>query len=148
MIFCCKLKLICIFGANFFTKILHLIFGIGTDIIEVARIKTELEKVKGLREKLFTPGEIEYCENKKNHAQHYAARFCAKEALFKAFGTGWRNGFAFHEIEVVNNELGKPEFRYSGKVLEFIETEKLTHIHLSVTHVKELANALVIIEKL
>lgn len=125
-----------------------MIFGIGTDIIEVERMKIELEKVQKLREKLFTPDEIEYCEQKKNKAQHYAARFCAKEALFKAFGTGWRNGFAFHEIEVVNDDQGKPYFNCSGNVLEFIKSENLSNIHLSITHIKELANAFVIIEKL
>lgn len=130
----------------FLQKLFVLIFGIGTDIIEVDRMKRELEKVPGLREKLFTPFEIEYCEQKKNKAQHYAARFCAKEALFKAFGTGWRNGFAFHHVEVVNNELGKPGFRFSDQVQEFIDKENLTNIHLSITHINSLANAFVIIE--
>ena len=123
-----------------------MIYGIGTDIIEVNRIKKNIEKVSGLKTKLFTQKEIEYCESKRHSAEHFAARFASKEAFFKALGTGWRLGFAFTEIEILNNELGKPEITVSGKIKQFITENKITNIHISISHLKEIANAVVILE--
>ncbi len=86
-----------------------MIFGIGIDIIEVKRIKKRLEDNDALRQKLYTETEQSYCESGNVvKYQSYAARFAAKEAFFKALGTGYRYGMAFHEIEVLNDELGKP----------------------------------------
>ncbi|MBS4057426.1 MAG: holo-ACP synthase [Bacteroidetes bacterium] len=124
-----------------------MIFGIGTDIIEVARMEKHLSNSNGLREKLFTLTEQSYAESKSSKYQHYAARFAAKEAFFKALGTGYRFGMAFHEIEVINDELGKPVITVHGKVKEYLEKMQVTHIHLSVSHVKEMANAFVVLEK-
>jgi holo-[acyl-carrier protein] synthase len=124
-----------------------MIFGIGTDIIEVARMERHLSDNENLRNKLFTQREQTYAEQRATVYQHYAARFAAKEAFFKALGTGYRYGMAFHEIEVVNDELGKPVIETHGKVKEFIETQKISHIHLSISHVKEMANAFVVLEK-
>lgn len=123
-----------------------MIFGIGTDIIEVARMERHLDSNNGLRDKLFTAREQAYAEDKATVYQHYAARFAAKEAFFKALGTGYRYGMAFHEIEVVNDELGKPVVEVHGKVKEFVKKQKITHIHLSISHVKEMANAFVVLE--
>jgi len=125
-----------------------MIYGIGTDIIEVERIKQNIFNSKSLKTKLFTKKEIEYCDSKKRFAEHFAARFAAKEAFFKALGTGWRNGFAFNEVEISNNELGKPFINISGKVKEFVEQEQITNIHLSISHIKDTAIAFVTIEKL
>lgn len=124
-----------------------MIFGIGTDIIEVERMERHLINSKGLKDKLFTPVEQAYSEGKATVFQHYAARFAAKEAFFKALGTGYRFGMAFHEIEVVNDDLGKPIIHLHGKVKEFIEKEGIQHIHLSISHVKEMASAFVVLEK-
>jgi holo-[acyl-carrier protein] synthase len=124
-----------------------LVFGIGTDIIEVERIKKQLENNSGLREKLFTSHEIAYCENKKNKAQHYAARFAAKEAFLKAIGTGWREGLKFNEIEVTNDKMGKPMIVLSGKTKDFVDQINITNIQVSLTHIKDVVNAIVIIEK-
>lgn len=124
-----------------------MIFGIGTDIIEVARMERHLRDNESLRNKLFTLREQTYAEQRATVYQHYAARFAAKEAFFKALGTGYRYGMAFHEIEVVNDELGKPVIETHGKVKEYIETHKICHIHLSISHVKEMANAFVVLEK-
>jgi len=123
-----------------------LIYGVGTDIIEVKRVKKQLDKISGLKEKLFTQLEIEYCESKRHNEQHFAARFAAKEAFFKALGTGWRNGLAYQEIEVFNNELGKPEIKLYGKSREFADKEKIKTIHISISHIKDIANAVVILE--
>jgi len=124
-----------------------LIFGTGTDIIEVGRIKTVMERDIGFRDKIFTPGEIAYCEPKRNKYQHYAARFCAKEALLKAIGTGWRLGIRFSDIDLYHDEFGKPLIRLSGKAAELAEREGLKEIHVSLSHLKDLATAIVIITK-
>jgi len=124
-----------------------MIYGIGTDIIEVSRIDKHLENNDALRDKLFTEAEQKYClKGKITRGQCYAARFAAKEAFFKALGTGYRYGMAFHEIEVFNDELGKPYIQPTGKVKQFVEEQKIKSIHLSISHVKELANAFVVLE--
>jgi len=124
-----------------------MIYGIGTDIIEVSRMDKHLENNDALRDKLFTEAEQKYCEKGKiTRGQCYAARFAAKEAFFKALGTGYRYGMAFHEIEVFNDELGKPYIQPTGKVKQFVEEQKIQSIHLSISHVKELANAFVVLE--
>ena len=125
-----------------------MIFGIGTDIIEVERMKKHLENNDALRVKLYTEAEQKYCsKGKVTMYQCYAARFAAKEAFFKALGTGYRYGMAFHEIEVLNDELGKPYVNPHGKVKEYLKEKKIKSIHLSISHVKEMANAFVVLEK-
>ncbi|MBU3927236.1 MAG: holo-ACP synthase [Bacteroidetes bacterium] len=125
-----------------------MIFGIGTDIIEVARMERALEKGDALMKRIFTEREQAYCnKGVVTRFQCFAARFAAKEAFFKALGTGYRYGMAFHEIEVLNDELGKPYIQPLGKVKEYLEKQQVKHIHLSVSHVKEMANAMVVMEK-
>ena len=126
---------------------ISMIFGIGTDIIEVKRIAQRLSDNEALLQKLYTERERSYCD-KRNAIQYqcYAARFAAKEAFFKALGTGYRYGMAFQEIEVLNDELGKPFIKPSGKVLEFITKNRINKIHLSLSHLKDLANAFVVLE--
>lgn len=125
-----------------------MIFGIGTDIIEVDRMRKHLEGNDALTEKLFTDNEKAYCEKGNvTKWQRYAARFSAKEAFFKALGTGYRYGMAFHEIEVKNDELGKPFIEPHGVVKEYLEKQKVKIIHLTISHVKEMANAFVVLEK-
>ncbi len=125
-----------------------MIFGIGTDIIEVKRMEKHLENNSALMKKLYTKDEQVYC-NKGNITRYqcFAARFAAKEAFFKALGTGYRYGMAFHEIEVLNDELGKPYIKTHGKVKEYLSEQNVSSIHLSISHVKEMANAFVVIEK-
>lgn len=123
-----------------------MIHGTGTDIIEVARIEKVMMRDTGFRDKIFTPGEIEYCETKKNKYQHYAARFSAKEAFLKAIGTGWRFGIRFADIDIYHDELGKPHIRTIGKAQELSEELSISKIHVSLSHLKELATAIVILE--
>ena len=123
-----------------------MIYGIGIDTIEVARIQKQLTGSERFKTRIFTPAEIEYCEAKKNRAQNYAARFAAKEAFFKALGTGWRGGLAFTQVEVRNDTLGKPEIRVQGKARELIEANNITHIQVSLTHLKDIASAIVTLE--
>jgi holo-[acyl-carrier protein] synthase len=111
-------------------------------------MRKHLEGNETLIEKLFTKAEQEYCEKGKvTRWQRYAARFSAKEAFFKALGTGYRYGMAFHEIEVKNDDLGKPYIEPHGVVKEYLEKEKVKVIHLTISHVKEMANAFVVLEK-
>ena len=123
-----------------------MIIGVGTDIIEVDRIERLISKQKKFKERIFTPGEIEYCEHKINKTQNYAARFAVKEALLKAMGTGWREGVAFKEIEVVNNEKGKPELILSGTAKMITEKMGVTNIQVSISHLKDLAIGFVVLE--
>jgi len=123
-----------------------MIYGIGTDIIEVERIHKVMERDIGFRDKIFTPGEIEYCEKMKNRYQHYAARFSAKESFLKAIGTGWRYGIRFADIDICHDDLGKPFIRVYGKAKELVNNLSISKIHVSLSHLKEMATAIVILE--
>jgi holo-[acyl-carrier protein] synthase len=122
-----------------------MIIGIGTDITEVARIEKNIEN-NHFKEKVFSSNEIAYCEIKSNKAERFAARFAAKEAFFKALGTGLRSGMAFKEVEVLNDELGKPYLNILGKTLEIIAEKEIRVIHVSLSHTKEMAIAMVVLE--
>ncbi len=123
-----------------------MIIGTGIDIIEVSRIEKALSRDIGFRDKIFTPLEIGYCESKRYKYENYAARFAAKESLLKAIGTGWRYGIRFADIEVWNDELGKPHIRLFGKAKEFFDSLSVSEIHVSLSHLKEMATAVVILE--
>ena len=122
-----------------------MIIGIGTDIADVHRIAKSIEN-NSFKEKVFSHTEITYCETKVNKAESFAARFAAKEAFFKALGTGWRGGMAFNEVEVVNDELGKPTLNIIGTTAEIIKDKNIKIIHVSLSHVKDLAMATVVLE--
>jgi holo-[acyl-carrier protein] synthase len=122
-----------------------MIIGIGTDIAEVHRIAKSIEK-SGFMEKVFSKAEIAYCEKKANKAENFTARFAAKEAFFKALGTGWRGGMSFSEVEVWNDELGKPTLNIIGQTAEIIKDKNIKTIHISLSHIKDLAMATVVLE--
>jgi holo-[acyl-carrier protein] synthase len=123
-----------------------MITGVGTDIIEVERIAEKIGKEQGFRELVFSPAEIVYCESKTNKYQHYAARFAAKEAFFKALGTGWMEGTAFNEIEITNDEKGKPLLTLNGATAATLQQKGIGSISVSLSHIKAMAIAVVIIE--
>jgi holo-[acyl-carrier protein] synthase len=122
-----------------------MIIGIGTDIAEVPRIAKSIENIS-FKEKVFSKIEIAYCETKVNKAESFAARFAAKEAFFKSLGTGWRGGMAFNEVEVVNDELGKPSINILGQTAELIKEKNIRIIHVSLSHIKDVAMATVVLE--
>lgn len=124
-----------------------MITGVGIDMIEVARMESRIANGNGFKELIFSADEIEYCEAQKNRYEHYAARFAAKEAFFKALGTGWAEGTLFNEIEVTHNENGKPFFNFYGKTLDTLTAMQTGSISVSLTHLKSVASAIVIIEK-
>lgn len=123
-----------------------MIIGIGTDIIEVDRIRKSVEADKGFIEKVYTQNERDYCNSKTNRAEHYAVRFAAKEAFFKALGTGWRGGMAFNEIEVTNDTLGKPLLLITGETKAYLDKLGDVSMFITLSHVKLMAVAFVVIE--
>jgi holo-[acyl-carrier protein] synthase len=124
-----------------------MIIGTGIDIIEVSRVGEKIDKESGFKTKVFSSHEIEFCDAKKDRAQNYAARFAAKEAFLKATGLGLAAGYDLHEIEIINNALGKPELRLIGNFQKLALKNDWNKIHLSLSHVQAMACAVVIIEK-
>jgi holo-[acyl-carrier protein] synthase len=122
------------------------IFGIGTDLIKVDRIKRLLDSNPRFFDKVFCASEREYCRQKANPAQSFAVRFAAKEAFMKALGTGWDKGISFKEIRVISDDKGKPEIELSGATLDYFQYHNLSRIHLSLSHEKDYAVAYVIVE--
>jgi holo-[acyl-carrier protein] synthase len=124
------------------------IVSIGIDIIEVARIREVLLRTPRFAERVFTPAERTYCDSRGVvAAQHYAARFAAKEAALKALQTGWRGGISWQDIEVAARESGAPFLILSGQVLEVFEKFGATATHLSISHTTQHAIAQVVLEK-
>ena len=123
-----------------------MIVGLGSDLLDVARVEQKLQEDSGFAASLFTPLEIRYCEGKHHPAQHYAARFAAKEALLKALGTGWRDGLSWHEIEIRRDELGRPVIALSGRVEQLAREQRVARVHVSLTHTAAFAAATVILE--
>jgi holo-[acyl-carrier protein] synthase len=123
-----------------------MIYGIGTDIIEVDRIRKFIAKGDAFKERVFTKKEMEYSDSHKDPAPYYAARFSAKEAFVKALGTGFIDGIGFNQIEVYHLELGKPAIRLSGKAKEVADEKGIKKIFISISHIKEWANAVAILE--
>lgn len=115
-------------------------------MIEVERVAARVTRDTGFREMVFSTGEIEYCESKADPFQHYSARFAAKEAFLKAIGSGWESGLTLNEIEIVNEKNGRPLIRISGKTEMTLAPLKIRAIHVSLSHLKSYASAIVILE--
>jgi holo-[acyl-carrier protein] synthase len=126
------------------------IIGTGIDVIEVARIQRALGNPstgERFRNRVFTPGEITYCESRgKGRYQSYAARFAAKEAAMKAMGTGWNRNVGWSEIEVVRERGKAPTIALHGKSAAFAERKNIRRFHLSLTHTVDQAIAHAIAE--
>jgi len=124
-----------------------MIVGMGVDIAETSRIQEAVER-HGERflQRVFTPKEIAYCQQRRNRYERLAARFAAKEAAMKALGTGWRGGISWQDFEIVNLPSGKPCLRLSGRALEIYRSLGGSRIVVSLTHTSSYALAQVIIE--
>jgi holo-[acyl-carrier protein] synthase len=123
-----------------------MVIGIGTDIIEIVRIKNSIEKYGDrFLSKIYTPTEIEYCQSKVNKYQHFAARFAAKEAVYKALATGWQEVLSWQEIEIFNEATGMPHVTMRGKLKEFLADEK--SLKISISHSKNYVVSVAIIYK-
>tara|TARA_B100001765_G_C19428975_1_gene304714 strand:+ start:136 stop:531 length:396 start_codon:yes stop_codon:yes gene_type:complete len=125
------------------------IFGIGTDIVNIKRIEKSIKKYGSkFIHKVFSKNEIIYCKKKKHPISFYAKRFAAKEAFSKALGTGIRKDVNFKNIEIFNNNYGKPQIRLKGPVDNYLKKKiknKKYVIHLSLSDDNPWAQATVII---
>jgi holo-[acyl-carrier protein] synthase len=119
--------------------------GIGVDIIEIDRVRRSIEEL-GTRflDKVYTPGEIAYCDAKAHRFQHYAARFAAKEALSKALSTGWAGEFRWKDVEVINEPSGQPTFLLHGTLCDLLSGAS---VMLSMSHSESHVVAMVLIQK-
>jgi holo-[acyl-carrier protein] synthase len=125
-----------------------MICGTGVDIAETSRIERSIERHgERFTKKIFTPAEIAYCDKFKNRAERYAARFAAKEAVFKALGTGWREGIRWLDVEVIHQPSGKPELVLTGRALEVARALRVTRMSVSISHSDRYVVALVIFER-
>lgn len=124
-----------------------MVLGVGTDMIEIERLQESIDRFGDrFLQRVFTPGEIEYCLRKKNSAESFAARFAAKEAGAKALGTGISRGVSWQEIEV-RREMGeRPTLHWSGRAAERAKAMGVRRVELSLTHSRAVAMAVVLVQ--
>ena len=121
--------------------------GIGVDVVKVERIVQALERFgQRFEGRIFTAAELEYCRGHKDPLPHLAARFAAKEAAFKAIGTGLSNGVGWKQAEVIQPGGRQPRIEFSGVALERFRALGCESAHLSLTHDGGIAIACVVIE--
>jgi holo-[acyl-carrier protein] synthase len=118
---------------------------VGVDLIEIERVRRVLERYPRFRERCFTDAERAYCDSRPNPAQSYAGRFAGKEAVGKALGFGVARAFAWQEIEIAGRP--KPSVRLSGRIAEWADRVGAGTIDLSMTHSRELANAVAVVAR-
>ena len=124
-----------------------MIKGLGIDLIETERIARALSRHgKRFEERVFTQLELSQCADRPDRVQALAARFAAKEACLKALGTGWAEGLAFRQIEIVRAVNGRPEMRLDGAAQALARSMNVESVHLSMTHQPGTAAATVILE--
>ena len=132
---------------NSFGYAYGVIIGSGVDLCEVPRIEQAIARYgERFVARIFTPREIAYANRKANRAERFAARFAAKEAGMKAIGTGWRHGITWQDFEVTNLPSGRPTLQFHGRAAEVAEKLGVRNIALSLTHTREQAMAIVILE--
>ena len=118
---------------------------VGTDLIEIERIRRSLERYERFRDRCFTPDEQAYCESRPNPAESYAGRFAGKEAVGKALGFGVARAFAWRDVEIAGRP--KPSVSLSGRVARWAQEIGAGAIDLSMTHSRELANAVAVVDE-
>jgi len=124
-----------------------MIHGVGVDIIEIERIERAMTRARGrFQYRIFTAREREYCEGRAQPVDHYAARFAAKEAFLKCLGYGLGSGIALADIEVTNDAAGKPGIVLFGQARMVVKEREIDRIHLSLSHSRSHATAVVICE--
>jgi holo-[acyl-carrier protein] synthase len=117
---------------------------VGVDLIEIARIRRALDRYPRFRERCFTEAERAYCDSRPNPAESYAGRFAGKEAVGKALGVGVARAFAWRDIEIAGRP--KPNVHLSGRMLAWSKRVHAGTIDLSMSHSRELANAVAVVE--
>ncbi|GBE15529.1 holo-[acyl-carrier-protein] synthase [bacterium BMS3Abin14] len=125
-----------------------MIIGVGLDNVQTKRMQEMLLKwAERVEDRVFTEDELNYSRSKGEPHFHLAARFAAKEAFFKALGKGLREGMSWTNVNILNDELGKPYITLQGRARELADSMEVEKIHLSLTHTDECAIAIVILEK-
>lgn len=124
-----------------------MIVGIGVDLCEVDRMEAAIAR-HGERflTRIYTPAERAYCESKVNRMERFAGRFAAKEAAMKAIGTGWRRGVGWRDFEVARAASGQPIILFHGEARRIADELKVRRALVSITHVKTMAMAQVVLE--
>jgi holo-[acyl-carrier protein] synthase len=124
-----------------------MIIGIGVDVIEIQRVREVLERQQErFRNRVFTPAEQEYCDHHRDPAPHYAVRFAAKEALFKALGTGWSQGIRWTDAEVTRAPGQAPSLVLRGQAAQIGSSRGAGTLHVTLSHSRDSAIAVVILE--
>ncbi|GLR62670.1 holo-ACP synthase [Marinospirillum insulare] len=124
-----------------------MIIGIGTDLAKIERFNAILQRrAEAITRRLLTAKEAKAMQQAASQAAFLAKRFAAKEALLKALGTGLRNGLSWQDMEVSNDELGKPIMQLSGKAAELASAKGVNTVHLTISDEKEMALAFVVLE--
>jgi len=119
-----------------------MIVGIGTDIVEVTRIGEMIERHGEIfLQRVFTEGEIRYCQERKLAMQHYAGRWAAKEAVMKTLGTGFSKGVGWRDIEVASQKSGQPIILLSGGAKEMTKVMGIDEVLISISHCRAYATA-------
>jgi len=116
---------------------------VGTDLIEIERVRRSLERYPRFRDRCFTTAEQAYCDSRRNPAESYAGRFAGKEAVGKALGFGVARAFAWTDIEITGRP--KPAVRLSGRAEQWARRVEAGSIDLSMTHSRELASAVCVV---
>lgn len=114
---------------------------VGIDAVAVSRLRQLVEDDDERQERLFTARELAYCRGKRRRYEHLAARFAAKEAVLKAFGTGISQRMRWTEVEVLNERSGRPRIVLAGAVADYAERHGLSQLDVSLTHTGDLAFA-------
>lgn len=124
-----------------------MIVSVGVDAVEIERIRALLERSgERFERRVFTPSEADYCRGRQRPAESFAARFAAKEAVMKCLGTGWTEGAAFREIEVVRGAGGEPTLSLAGPAAARAAQLSIRRWHVSLTHTDTTATAFVVAE--
>lgn len=124
-----------------------MVIGVGTDLIEIDRIEHSIRRFgDAFLHRVYTPGEIAYCNRKKNAAESFAARFAAKEAAAKALGTGISRGVGWREFDVRRQPGQRPELHLSGRAEEIARALGIARISLSLSHSRSMSIAVVVAE--
>jgi holo-[acyl-carrier protein] synthase len=119
-----------------------MIVGLGTDIVEIVRIGSMIERHGELfLQRVYSEQEITYCQRHKEAMQHYAGRWAAKEAIMKTLGTGFTKGVGWTDIQIVNQQSGKPVVELSGGALRVSKLKGIDEILITISHCKAYATA-------
>jgi holo-[acyl-carrier protein] synthase len=123
-----------------------MVIGIGIDIIEIDRIKESVDDYGDqFLHKIYTESEIKYCLSKKDKYQHLAARFAAKEAIYKAISSNWQSELSWQDMEIINAPNGMPEVRFKGNLEKFLSNDK--ELKISMSHSRDYVTCVAIVYK-